>query len=120
MENLRGQGAEPRVEFAGGDLVVNSLADDDRDAGAPDFGPTGEELAAFHAQRVAPRAVHPDGDDGGDEFVLAFALNDTLEAALEGPQLAGPGDLPFGEDGDDFAGFEFLARPGQGGKGFAW
>ena len=101
------------------DLFVDGFADDDCDAGAPDFGPTAEELAAFHAEGVSPETLDPDGDDGGDEDIGTLALDDAFKAAFEGHQVARAGDLAFREDGDEFTGFDLLAGFGERGERFA-
>ena len=89
-------------------------AEADGDMAGPVARPFPEEFAFFEAEDAAPDAVEADGDDGGiDVFHNAF------EAAAEGEELAGAGDLAFGKDADELAVFEGVGGDLEGLEHFA-
>ena len=67
--------------------------------------PLPEEPPALEAEDAAPDAIEVDRNDRHVEPV-----DDALEAALERQHVAGPADRALGEDADDVAGLELLAR----------
>ena len=76
--------------------------------------PFPEESSAFEAEDAAPHAIEVDRHDWHVE-----PLHDALEAAPERQQVARAADRSFGEDADDVAVLQFLARPLDGSHGVA-
>ena len=69
------------------------------------LGNLGQEAAAGAAEDAAPDTVEVHRDDGS-----ISALDDALETALEGLQLAGAGDLAFPENTDEVTIVDMLPR----------
>ena len=72
-------------------------------------GPLPEEFAAGEAEDAAPEAIEVHGNNGH-----AGAFDDFFHAAFEGEHVAGAADGAFGEDADDVAGGDFMARGTDG------
>lgn len=100
-----------------GNGADDGFADDDGDAGAEPAVPGAGEFAAFHAERVAPEAFDPGGNDG--VLLAGFRFGDALIAAFEGHQMAGAGDLAFRKDAGQFAGFDLIAAEDERADGVA-
>jgi hypothetical protein len=109
-EGLAAELQDGLTHLPGGGGRGHGLAERDGDGERHALRHLEEEAAVLEAEDATPDAVEMDGDHGHVD-----AREDLLDAAAEGQGVAGAAQGAFGEDADDVAGLQLLARLDQSG-----